>query len=310
MCTSVVAKQITVALYVVRETISWAGKLIFHYFCPPSSMTSDLSQLVPRLWPFLYHSSSVVRGSALKTLHTLTACAGSITTTTTTGPQFSTQHTTVISAPPLSGTITTTTSSTTTSTEEPQLFTTTAPLHSKTTMFTPVINTTATITAQIADSDTTSESLSTTTVTTTEKRNVDGKNHELCVKKECMDEEQCETDQESGAGVVVSKGYENVNKRTESLVVKHESKIKSEDINVPSTIKSENGELDSEDKCCKNSGSSSVGVECPWLPPIIQQVLTHIYQRALLEESDENLQLVFKVSRQLSFHNVLAFFLF
>ncbi|XP_071538423.1 TATA-binding protein-associated factor 172 isoform X2 [Panulirus ornatus] len=39
------------------------------------SIRSNLSELVPRLWPFLYHSSSSVRGSALKTLDTLTACS-------------------------------------------------------------------------------------------------------------------------------------------------------------------------------------------------------------------------------------------
>lgn len=34
--------------------------------------------MVPRLWPFLYHSSGSVRGSALKTLDTLTACASPV----------------------------------------------------------------------------------------------------------------------------------------------------------------------------------------------------------------------------------------
>lgn len=135
------------------------------------------------------------------------------------------------------------------------------------------------------------------------------KNHELCVKKKCQDEEEkFETDQEIGGRAVVHKKEENV-ARKEDLVVKHESEMKSEG-DVLSSVKSENGELADEAKCYKNYVGSSVGVECHWLPPIIQQLLTHIYQRALLEESDENLHLVFKVGRKVSVLNLLGSLMF
>ncbi|KAK7069364.1 btaf1 RNA polymerase II, B-TFIID transcription factor-associated, 170kDa, partial [Halocaridina rubra] len=50
------------------------AKLLSHPSCQ-DSMHSNLSELVPRLWPFFYHNSSSVRGSALKTLETLTSCS-------------------------------------------------------------------------------------------------------------------------------------------------------------------------------------------------------------------------------------------
>lgn len=125
---------------------------------------------------------------------------------------------------------------------------------------------------------------------------------ELCVQKECKHEEQkFEAKQGSGGGIVIQKKEEYVDTK-EGLELKQESKIKSEDIALSSSVKSENGELDDE-KCCTKSVRSCVDVKCSWLPPIIQQLLTHVYQRALLEESDENLQLVFKVRREVSGHN-------
>lgn len=125
---------------------------------------------------------------------------------------------------------------------------------------------------------------------------------ELCVQKECKHEgEKLETNQGSGGGIVIQKKEEYVD-RKEGLELKQESEIKSEDNTVSSSVKSENGELDDE-KCCTKSVRSCVDVKCSWLPPIIQQLLTHVYQRALLEESDENLQLVFKVRREVSSHS-------
>lgn len=275
------------------------ARLMAHPACR-ESMTSDLSQLVPRLWPFLYHSSSVVRASALKTLDTLTACAGSTipTTTTTAAPQVSTQHTTAITSTPQSDTTTTTSSSTTTTitTEESQFSTSTAPLDSDTTSTTTIIVPTTT-TTQIADSDTTTNLHSPASVTAVEEKIVHEKGCELCVQKECKhEEEKFETKQGSGGGIVIQKKVEYID-RKEGLELKQESEIKSEDNAVSSSVKSENGQLDDE-KCCTKSVSSCVDVKCSWLPPIIQQLLTHVYQRALLEESDENLQLVFKIWTQ------------
>lgn len=269
-----------------------------NYVHPPSSMTSDLSQLVPRLWPFLYHSSSVVRGSALKTLHTLTACGGSTnsTITSTAGLQFSTQHTTGITTPPRFDTTTSNSTTTnTTTTGEPQFFTTTAPLHSNTISSTSVIKPTTT---QTADSDTTANLQSAASVATTENRSMHEKSSELLAKKEYKDKEMFETKQESGDEVVVQNKEESVDGK-EGLVVKRESEIKCEDNEMPFSVKSENGVFDDKEKCWKKSLSSNVDMKCNWLPPIIQQLLTHIFQRALLEESDVNLQLVFKVRRNM-----------
>lgn len=220
-----------------------------HYFYSPSSMTSDLSQLVPRLWPFLYHSSSVVRGSALKTIHTLTACTYSTTT--------SRSSTT---------TITTTSSSTTTTT------------------------TAAITTTQNADSNTTTNSHSVATVNLATEMIVEEKSHKFCVKKEGKDEEdEMEAEQDKSGELAMTEKEESIDGR-ECMVVKN-SEIINEDSTMFCSVKSENDELDRR-KCV--SGSTE-GVECPWLVPIIQQLLTHIYQRALLEDCDENLQLVFKV---------------
>lgn len=117
---------------------------------------------------------------------------------------------------------------------------------------------------------------------------------ELCVPKECKHEvKNTETKQESGGGIVTQIKEEHVD-RNEGLELKLKSEIKSEDNAVSSSVKSENGDLGDE-KCCTKSVSSCMDVKCSWLAPIIQQLLTHVYQRALLEESDENLQLVFKV---------------
>ncbi|XP_064613763.1 TATA-binding protein-associated factor 172-like [Liolophura sinensis] len=48
-----------------------------------SSLHQPLSELVPRLWPFLRHNITSVRGAALETLHTLLSCANSQNTVTT-----------------------------------------------------------------------------------------------------------------------------------------------------------------------------------------------------------------------------------
>lgn len=273
----------------------------------PSSMISDLSQLVPRLWPFLYHSSSVVRGSALKTLHTLTACAGSTSTTnhpptattTTTVPQFSPQRATTVFTTSYSDTTTSSgiNASTTIVSKESQFLTTIASVDCDTTHTTSTVKP-STTNAQIADCDKTANSQCVASAVTTAGESImHEKDHELYMQKEHKNKEHFETQQGSGGGgLEMLKKEENVCQK-ESLVVKQDSEIKNEDNDVPSSVKSENVELD-EEKCCRKIVGSSVKVEYSWLSPIIQQLLTHIYQRALLEESDENLKLVFQVSRK------------
>ncbi|MPC08117.1 TATA-binding protein-associated factor 172 [Portunus trituberculatus] len=236
------------------------------------SLKSDLSQLVPRLWPFLYHTSSTVRGSALKTLDTLTACTDctvstSTTTTTTTNSQSSikiTSETCTVTPP------------------EPNVAT----------------NNTSTSEQKLTD----------TTIDTVmdKERTADDDVSEPQVKKECEDEsEMCQSSQDT---VGSPREVPNANTK-ECVAVKTENGIKSEECT-----------KDAQPAPMENNTSPSAGSEkkvkfevvtkeeekdqerslakCKWLHPIIQPLLTHVYQRALLEDAQENLSLVFKIWTQ------------
>ncbi|KAK8401952.1 hypothetical protein O3P69_001209 [Scylla paramamosain] len=240
------------------------------------SLKSDLSQLVPRLWPFLYHTSSTVRGSALKTLDTLTACtdctASTSTNTTTTQPQSSPKITS-------------------------ETCTTTPPE--------PNAATNNTSTSEQKQTDTTTEVKS--DATATDKERTAGDADEPQIKKECEDKsEMCQSSQDTGES---PKKVPNANKK-ECVAVKSENGIKSEECNkdmqpdITENDMSLSGgsekkvkfEVVTKDEKEKDQERSSA--KCNWLHPIIQPLLTHVYQRALLEDAHENLSLVFKIWTQ------------
>lgn len=230
-----------------------------------------MSELLPRLWPFLYHNSSSVRGSTLRTLETLTASANSVDVS----------RMTVLPAQDVG------------------------------------IKTEAKLVV--------SESVAVKNVAVKADSEHERKDHKVMpvkpqseiseVEKENLSLSEVEKDaDQSAAGKVdcsdqirVVSGTSPVaqNKDLDSSAVKFSaqeteadsvvSKQESVEDNkahclVRGTLDNSSQSADTDAKCASDAESP-----CGWIRPIIQPALTHIYQRALLEQTTENLELVFKV---------------
>ena len=127
----------------------------------------------------------------------------------------------------------------------------------------------------------------------------DDKEHASCIKKEYEDESD-------GLSKKVIKTEES-----ENVIMKSENGIKSEEDckmetpppppeNNSNIIKIEKKKVHFEEVMKEeeiDNSSKMSNSRCTWVQPIIQPLLTHIYQRALLEESHENLNVVFKVNK-------------
>ncbi|XP_045616900.2 TATA-binding protein-associated factor 172 isoform X2 [Procambarus clarkii] len=280
------------------------------------SVTSNLSELVPRLWPFLYHSSSSVRGSALKTLDTLTAFNSLQNVSTNTVPSLNVNN-------KMSGN------------EVLQ--------KDKSEQSEQILNTNIDI--KIEDN---SEMLG-ETESLNSKVEVENIQQKVKIEKENISNANEDDNMKLDTGKCVKLGStkngdigilspvtkvredsqtqstitkkelkmetKSVNNLQSTLTVKEEISIKSEEISIKSeeiSIKSEEIDLENplESKCLSETvsestpsteaGAKTTGeTSCFWLNSIIQPALSHVYQRALLEKSADNLNMVFKIWQQM-----------
>lgn len=271
---------------------------ISHYVLPyfPRSIRSNLSELLPRLWPFLYHSSGSVRNSALKTLETLTSSER--VTDGTSGPALTVQ---VQGSAAADGALQNTGHS-------DQMAAATTNLSIKVEAKLELRDSLETnyVCAKVgfkSERMEITESEDTTTKVTKEKTGsseVEKENIMSGVKKV-----ECPTDQ----GELTVKSEVAVQKANESNSALVKDKFQ-EGRNTVAFFKKDNMLDPTAASHCAGDGRDGVSeppdisseartnVEspcCDWIRPIIQPALTHIYQRALLEQDKENLELVFKV---------------
>ncbi|KAG7175040.1 TATA-binding protein-associated factor 172-like [Homarus americanus] len=269
------------------------------------SVRSNLGELVPRLWPFLYHSSSSVRGSALKTLDTLTAYTSPAKVSTDTVPLTS-----VVKEKSAK--------------ESHQIEKSEQKV-------------TKDVEVKIENVEilTSSESINT-------KVDVENIEHKVS-EAEKENNKLLDTERQSDKSVIrikEEKVVDSVTTKSRDNGILSQVTRDKEDINMESTIKTKK-EVNAESLCkeentegdqtkqemvptkteetttagsiCSNKAVSdtesskemdvgsvkTTDSSCAWLCSIIQPALTHIYQRALLEKSTENLDMVFKIWRQM-----------
>lgn len=243
------------------------------------SVRSNLSDLVPRLWPFLYHSSSSVRCSTLKTLETLVSSANSADVSRMTVVAADVQN--------VSG------EGTNAEQTEAQDIKTEAKL---------VVSDSADVKSVKTESE--NESKESTTVKTESGEVVKEDLNLPEVEKEVN--ESAIGDCSNEASDVPPKSPA-VEKNESPAAEKNESPVTKQSCEEPAVVSvvsncgteqtpdNSSQSADAEPKC-----KSTVDAPCGWIRPIIQPALTHIYQRALLEQARENLALVFKVRLKLT----------
>ncbi|KAK3864165.1 hypothetical protein Pcinc_030121 [Petrolisthes cinctipes] len=236
------------------------AKLLSH----PSNLDSignNLSELVPRLWPFLYHSSKSVRGSALRTLDTLT----SITT--------STPHNT---------------HSATTNGEKTQDEDTGANLESK--VESSKSDDKIGVEKLVVESDETKKENGCISENKLENKMLLESNTKVDVDESARTKKECDDDSDK---VKESDTDVDPPRTNPSEPIKQEFSV----VKVESSHEEDTGLTINE---CKDTKTKDGGQSClEWLSAIIQPALIHMYQRALLEKSEENLELVFKIWRQM-----------
>lgn len=229
------------------------------------SVGNNLSELVPRLWPFLYHSSESVRGSALRTLDTLTCSTSSAPHTITT-------------------------SSATTNGEEKVQEEEDAVVDIKS----EVVDPKSENKLGVQKSDIKGDEM--------EKENDCVSQNKLdnnkSLKSEMEDdmegnartkkESDCENDKGKESGVADSTSLDSP-RTNQSGSLKPEFSV----LKVEGSHDGDNGRTVNNSKDAKVSEGGKGHLE--WLGAIVQPALVHMYQRALLEKSEENLELVFKV---------------
>lgn len=229
------------------------------------SVGNNLSELVPRLWPFLYHSSESVRGSALRTLDTLT-CSTS-----------SSPHTI-------------TTSSATTNGEEKVQEEEDAAVDLKSEVMGPKSENKI----AVQNSDIKSDEIENENDCVSQNK-LDN-NKSLRSEKEDDVEGSARTKKESGcesgkgkeSGVADSTSLDSP-RTSQSESLKSEFSL----LKVEGSHDGDNGRTVNKSNDARVSEGGQGHLE--WLGAIVQPALVHMYQRALLEKSEENLELVFKV---------------
>lgn len=225
------------------------------------SVRNNLRELVPRLWPFLYHSSESVRSSALKTLDTLTCSTSSAPHTNT--------------------------SSATTNGEEK-------------------------VQKEGAAVDLKSEVMSPKSENKIDVQKSDIKSDEMEKENDCVSQNKLDSNKSLRSEIDDDvEGNARTKKESESDKGKESGVADSTSLDSPRTSQSESlksefsllkveGSHDGDnERTVNNSKDARVSEEgqchLEWLGAIVQPALVHMYQRALLEKSAENLELVFKV---------------
>lgn len=228
------------------------------------SMQSDLKELAPRLWPFLYHSSSSVRGSALATLATLTSASHSAKDK---GENQEVEAQVDIKQESSSDCYENVTAKVEEMAMEEH---SEAEGSSKT---------------DIKQESTNSHESATAEEKSPEAEENINKDNKMLVDEEkqddkkipLSDDQEIKKDEGSSQNQSIEKG-----KQKEEEMEKEKEEVKNEPENNQAYVR-----FPQEETYC--------GDYLEWLNPIIQPALTHIYQRALLETSEENIDFVFKV---------------
>lgn len=243
------------------------SKLLSH-LSSDASMQSDLKELAPRLWPFLYHSSSSVRGSALATLATLTSASHSAKDK---GENQEVEAQVDIKQESSSDCYENVTAKVEEMAMEEH---SEAEGSSKT---------------DIKQESTNSHESATAEEKSPEAEENINKDNKMLVDEEkqddkkipLSDDQEIKKDEGSSQNQSIEKG-----KQKEEEMEKEKEEVKNEPENNQAYVR-----FPQEETYC--------GDYLEWLNPIIQPALTHIYQRALLETSEENIDFVFKIWEQM-----------
>ncbi|XP_068240504.1 TATA-binding protein-associated factor 172 [Palaemon carinicauda] len=238
------------------------SKLLAHPALRDSGV-KHLTELVPRLWPFLYHTSSSVRGSALKTLDTLTSLKSGVRARETGNAHVIKEE--KDSSESESDKVTLKVSNTHVIKEEKD--------------------------SSESESDKVTLKVSNTHVIKEEKDSSESESDKVTLKvsnthviKEEKDSSESESDKMTLKVSNIQIGE-----------VKMEETCLEDDKSSDNSVINNN---DSKIKDCTNFVASSLSPG-DWLSLIIKPALTHIFQRALLEQSSDNLELVFKIWEQM-----------
>lgn len=258
---------------------------------------------MPRLWPFLYHNSSSVRNSALKTLETLTSSSAN--------PAIGSSLTVFSTSVQNEG-----------SAEEARLKTCSKQrevddigikkeakldlsdtLDVKHTCTTDKIECKLEIKLSTDSIDSKVNSVKKQTdFNEVEKENIILLEVEKEVDESALSQGECAKEKEDVTQK--SSNIEKIEKELDSSVVEDKcpegaEAIVSKKCNLLSTNASCQAENTPADvtQSVESGGAGPTAVEspCNWIQPIIQPALTHIYQRALLEHNKDNLELIFQV---------------
>ncbi|XP_053648070.2 TATA-binding protein-associated factor 172 isoform X2 [Cherax quadricarinatus] len=263
------------------------------------SATSNLSELVPRLWPFLYHSSSSVRGSALKTLDTLTSYITPPKVSTNTVPSTNVNNKAFVDVKSpkerleqiLTKNVDIKKESNSGILAKTELPNTKVEIEN----IQPKVNKIESKFISDAKEESDKSDIQLEVGRCFKFGSTKNGDSGFITSTTISVEDACKTDSAFTKNELETESVKNLQN---AHVTKEKTFSKTEEINLENEkSKSLKDGVDDLTPCTDtNTGSEKMPVSlCNWLSSIIQPALSHIYQRALLEKSAQNLDLVFKI---------------